>query len=69
MTNLNNLQNQITQNNQRLQLQEKILSELRNDGLDVVQKFSPQFLQGLGTEDRPDYFDAFAYRVQWRSLY
>ena len=37
MTNLNNLQNQITQNNQRLQLQEKILSELRNDGLDVVQ--------------------------------
>ena len=34
------MQNQITQNNQRLQLQEKILSELRNDGLDVVQKFS-----------------------------
>ncbi len=40
MTNLNNLQNQITQNNQRLQLQEKILSELLNVGLDVVQKFS-----------------------------
>ncbi len=40
MRTLRNLQNLITRNKERLQLQEKILTDLQQEGLDVVQKFS-----------------------------
>ena len=40
MRTLHNLQTKITKNDQRLQVQEKILSDLRQNDLDVVQKFS-----------------------------
>ena len=40
MRTLNNLQRHITLNKDRLQIQEKILADLQQEGLDVVQKFS-----------------------------